>query len=203
MVDWIFVAAADSTAAARERADYICRGENDECVLQMAVEACIEQDKNLYLFNGRYCIDRFMDFGDEGPLSAICIPNTHREFRFEGQNHEYGFQKRFDNGVVLYVSEKALAAADGSEASVLRGRWTPLGIQNGSCLRLENIAVVLANNCHAVRGFAARGPSGGKKCFSDFLWRCHRAGQSGGTGYGPADPGEGVHRFNHDGRKQL
>lgn len=151
MVDWICIAAADSTAAAKERADYICRGENDENVFRQAVEACIEQEKNLYLFNGRYHIDRFMDFGDEGPLAAICVPNAHREFRFEGQNHEYGFQKRFDNGVVLYISEKALAAADGKEASVLRGRWTPFGIQNGSCLRLENVAVVLANNRHAVR----------------------------------------------------
>ena len=104
----VYVAASDSTAEQKSSADFICDGSHDELIIQKAVYKCIEEKKNVFLFNGIYHIDGFHDFGDGGPMAAVVIPNEHREIRIVGQNNEYGFQKRFDNGVVLYVSSEAL-----------------------------------------------------------------------------------------------
>lgn len=150
-LDYIYIAASNSTDEFKSKADFVCTGENDELIIQKAIYSCIENDKNLYILNGIYHIDNFHDFADNGPLSAICIPNAHREIRIIGQNHEYGFQKKFDNGVVFYVSEKALNTIKSESVDVIRGRWTDRGIQNGSSLNMENIAVVLANNSHPIR----------------------------------------------------
>ena len=131
-------------------ADFVCTGCHDERVIQQAVQTASQAQKNVFFYNGVYRIDGFADCGDGGPRAAVCIPNDWREIALIGENHTYGFQKRFDNGVVWAVSREALDTID-AETDVLRGRWTPAGIQNGSSLRLENIAVVLADNQHAIR----------------------------------------------------
>ena len=148
--EFIRVAASDSEEWAKEAADLVCEGKNDERVLQAAVDRCIEERKNVYLYNGIYRIDGFYDFGDGGPVTAIRLPNAHREIIFKGQNNEYGFQKRYDNGVVLYVTPSALESIEDT-ADVIRGTWTFKGIQNGASHNLENLAVVLANNAHPIR----------------------------------------------------
>ncbi len=148
--DYIYIAASDSTQEAKDFADFVCEGVNDELIIQKALESSLESNKNLYLFNGIYKIDAFYDFADNGPKTAICIKNSHREIKIQGQNHEYGFQKKYNNGVVFYVSEKALNTIEES-ADVIRGAWTWAGIQNGSSLNLENLAIVLANNQHPLR----------------------------------------------------
>ena len=148
---YITVAANSSTDEAKRSADLVCTGKNDELVLQRALDLCIEQNKNLYLLNGIYSIDAFYAFQDGGPMAAICVKRAHREIAITGQNHEYGFQKRYDNGVVLYVCDKALSMLEEDGGDVIRGEWSAKGIQNGSSLKLENVALVLANNSHAVR----------------------------------------------------
>ena len=150
-IDFVYVAASNSTEEVKRNADFVCENKHDERVLQKAIDTCIKKNKNLYLFNGIYRIDGFYDFGDGGPHAAICFPRSHREFIFKGQNHEYGFQRRYDNGVVLYVSEEALNSIEGEPVDVLRGGWTDKGIQNGSNLNIENVAVILANNQHPIR----------------------------------------------------
>lgn len=148
---FVYIAAADGTNESRAAADYVCTGKHDERVIARALSECAAGNKNAYFYNGVYVIDELTDFGDGGPMAAIVFPRVHREIAVIGQNHEYGFQRSFRNGVVFYVSAAALEGADGGAASVMRGAWTEAGIQNGSSLRLENVAVVLANNAHAVR----------------------------------------------------
>lgn len=150
-VDYIYIAADNSTEAFKAQADFVCSGKNDELTIQQAVNVCAAQDKNLYFFNGKYRIDAFYDFDDGGPRTALRIPNVHREIRLQGQNHEYGFQKSFNNGVVFYVSASALETISVDSVDVLRSTWTSLGIQNGASLHLENLAIVLANNKHPIR----------------------------------------------------
>ena len=101
MYDYIFVAADNSTEKLKEKSDFVCTGTNDELVIQKAIEACVRDNKNIYLFNGIYNIDAFYDFHDNGPFSAVCVPNAHKEIRIIGQNHEYGFQRSYNNGVVF------------------------------------------------------------------------------------------------------
>ncbi len=148
---YIYIAASNSTEEYKSKADYVCSGTNDELIIQKAIDLCIEQDKNLFILNGKYNIDAFYDRSDNGPATAICIPNAHREIKIIGQNHEYGMQKRYDNGVVFYVSQNALNTIKNDSVDVIRGTWTRNGIQNGSSLNMENIAVVLANNSHPIR----------------------------------------------------
>lgn len=146
----IRVAASNSAQWAKEEAELVCDGKHDERVLQEAIDRCIHQNKNVYLYNGIYRIDGFYDCADGGPRTAICIPNAHREVIIQGQNNEYGFQKRYDNGVVLYITPDALESIEDT-ADVIRGAWTDRGIQNGSSVNMNNIAVVLANNAHPIR----------------------------------------------------
>lgn len=149
MKEYIVVAPEKYTG--RVDADFNCTGKNDELVIQRAIEKAMNTNSNVMLLNGVYHIDNFHDYYDDGgPDTAICFPNDWREIRFIGENAEYGFQKSFHNGVVLYVSAEALKKIK-KEADVLRGRWTTAGIQNGSSLYMENISVVLANNQHNIR----------------------------------------------------
>ena len=83
-IDFIYVAASNSTDEVKQNANFVCEGHHDEPVIQKAVDACIRKNKNLYLFNGIYRIDGFYDFGDDGPHAAICLPNAHRELIFKG-----------------------------------------------------------------------------------------------------------------------
>lgn len=146
-----FITVAPAGVKDDRQADFVCHGRHDELVIQQAIDQAIVQNKNVMLLNGVYHIDAFHDYyGDNGPQTALCFPNAWREIKFFGENHEYGFQKRFDNGVVLHVTSQALASISG-ETDVIRGQWTRRGIQNGSSLHMENIAVVLADNQHVLR----------------------------------------------------
>ena len=148
---FITVAASDSTDEAKANADLVCTGEHDELVIQRGIDECVKQNKNLYLLNGVYKIDGFYDFGDGGEKTALCVPNGWREFAIIGQGHEYGYRRRYDNGVTLYVNDAAFDSESGEQPGVLRNTWTSRGIQNGASLRLENLALVLDNNRHKVR----------------------------------------------------
>lgn len=152
MVGFICVAAQDSTEFSKSQSDYVCTGKNDEKVIQSAIYDCMENNKNLYFFNGVYHIDGFYDFEDNGPRTALHFPNGHRELKLLGQNLEYGCQRRYDNGVVFYVSKEALETIDSDESvDVMRSQWTNQGAQNGASLNIENFVIILANNQHAIR----------------------------------------------------
>ena len=147
----LFIVVAPKSYQGNVKVDLKCTGKNDELVIQAAIEQCEKENKNIMLLNGIYNIDDFHDYyNDNGPKTGICFPNNWREIRFFGENHEYGFQKSFDNGVVLHVSKNALDKIS-DETDVIRGKWTNAGIQNGSSLHMENIAVVLADNQHKIR----------------------------------------------------
>ncbi len=149
-VQFITVAAADSIPDCH--ADFVCTGKNDEVILQKALAQCAEEKKNLFLYNGVYHIDSFADFGDGGPRAALRLPCEWRDFVFAGDNYEYGCQKSWKNGVVIYVSQEALKSIGKEEsADVIRGTWSDAGVQNGSSLQMKNISVVLADNQHRVR----------------------------------------------------
>ena len=152
MIDFVRVAAQNSTAHAKETSDFLCAGVHDEKIIQEAIDVCMREDKNLYFCNGIYHLDGFYDFGDGGPRAALRFPNGHRELQVKGQNLEYECQRRYDNGVVFYVSRQALEKIpEGESADVMRNEWTRKGIQNGASLSLEKLVIILANNQHAVR----------------------------------------------------
>lgn len=149
MEEYIVVAPEKYTG--RVNVDFICTGKNDELILQGAIEKAMETNSNVMLLNGVYRIDGFHNYyEDDGPDTAVCFPNRWREIKFIGENAEYGFQRSFHNGVVLYVSAEALKGIR-TETDVLRSQWTEEGIQNGSSLYMENISVVFADNQHKIR----------------------------------------------------
>lgn len=146
-----YVVVAPENYSRRVDVDFKCTGKNDELTIQRAIDEAIELNSNIMLLNGIYHIDGFNNYYDDnGPDSAICFPNEWREIKFIGENAEYGFQRKYNNGVVLLVSSNALKTIE-RETDVIRGRWTEAGIQNGSSLCMENISIVLANNQHKIR----------------------------------------------------
>ena len=149
--EYIYLAASNSTDEAKAASDFVCAGKHDERTIQTAIDACVRDDKNLYFFNGVYCIDGFYPFGDGGPDTAVRFPNAYREITVMGQNHEYSCQLRYAKGVVWYVSAEALDGAPEASVDVLRSAWTTKGRQNGSSLHIENLVIILAHNQRAVR----------------------------------------------------
>ena len=73
------------------------------------------------------------------------------------KNDEQTIQKTVDecvkqgNGVILYITKEALDTVGDDSADVLRTTWTDLGLGNGSCLRMENIQILLSHNQKPVR----------------------------------------------------
>ena len=78
MIDFVRVAAQNSTAHAKETSDFLCAGVHDEKIIQEAIDVCMREDKNLYFCNGIYHLDGFYDFGDGGPRAALRFPNGHQ-----------------------------------------------------------------------------------------------------------------------------
>lgn len=149
---WVRVAAADSSAEAKAAADFVCTGTNDELTIQKAVDACATGEKDLWLFNGLYLIDDVHSFPDGGPLTAVRLTNMHRDFVVRGQSwYECGGSKKLVNGVILRATPRFWRGAKGESVDVLRGEWTRTGCQNGSSLKLQNLAVMLPDHQHPAR----------------------------------------------------
>lgn len=89
---WITVAPGNYTGDVQ--ADFVCRG-HDECVLQATIDKAVADDKNVFLLNGVYHMDAFRDvYGDGGPLTTLCVPNTWREIKIVGEVSERLSQRR-------------------------------------------------------------------------------------------------------------
>lgn len=153
----VTIAAADSRAAAKAAADYVCTGTNDELVVQRAIEDCALTGRNLFLYAGLYRFDAVYDFKDGGPRSAIVIRNMRRAFEMKGEGrYVMGWSKEMNtNGVIFSLSENALPGS-GESVDIVRGEWSRQGIMNGSALRLENLAVWAPDSQHNLRALDLR-----------------------------------------------
>ena len=158
---WVKVAAAGSTAEAKTAADFVCAGTNDQETIQKAIDLCAKDGRNLYLYNGLYMIDAFREWGDGGPRAALRIPLFKQHFTLRGQKF---FQAgkgtivqdvtEWRNGVAIYVREGVWQTAGKDVPSVLRGERacdSSYTSQNGSGLRIENLAMFLCDNQHPAR----------------------------------------------------
>lgn len=110
----IFVAASDSNAYDKSRADIVCTGSNDQLKIQQAVDA-LPKCGEVVLAQGTYYIDAFRQATD-GHYGAIIIPDTHRpDYRIKIRGASDS-----DINTVLYIKQTAYAAlADGTSYSVI------------------------------------------------------------------------------------
>lgn len=142
------VAASDSKFSEKDGVDFVCSGENDELTINKAIMAAAEQEKTVCLLNGNYNIGKFYDFGDGGPMAAICVPALYKEISIIGQSFAFEQNRA---GVHFNVSGDALDKIDKGEYSVLRTAWKDYGLYSGGVLKLENITMTLAHNKKPVR----------------------------------------------------
>ncbi|MBQ7224332.1 MAG: hypothetical protein IJX06_02110 [Clostridia bacterium] len=156
---WVFVASNDGEQAKKDNADFVCTGSHDELTIQKAIDKCAEENKNLFLYDGKYFIEGFYDLGDGGPKTALRFPNLRREIRVCVETLRYS---RSD-GVRLFVTKETLDAlpdavidANSNDVAknpvdVMRTGWSEYGLGNGSSLRLENFLVFLSYNQKPIR----------------------------------------------------
>ena len=149
---FVSVAAADSTDTARDNADFVCTGVNDETVVQSAIDLASETHRGVYLYDGTYRIDSLANRSDNGPRAALVFPHNFSESSLVGQSFAYGR----NSGVRLYVTPDALSDIGDDEVDVIRTEWCDRGIGSGSALRIENIAIHISDNTHAVRAIDLR-----------------------------------------------
>ena len=101
---WVYVASNDGEQAKKDNADFVCTGSHDELTIQKAIDKCAEENKNLFLYDGKYFIEGFYDFGDGGPKTALRFPNLRREIRVCGETSRYSR----NDGVRLFVTKETL-----------------------------------------------------------------------------------------------
>lgn len=151
---WVKVAAADSSAAAKASADFVCAGADDQDTIQAAIDLCAQDGRDLYLYNGLYMLDAFRGRDDDGPRAAVYIPIMKRCFTVRGQSFfQAGRDTPPSNGVVLYARSSIWATAGDGIPSVVLGGWSRNGIgsQFGGGLRLENVSVFICDAQHPAR----------------------------------------------------
>ena len=155
---WVKVAAADSPAAAKAKADFVCAGTNDQETIQKAIDQCAKSGRNLFLYDGVYMIDAFRDWKDGGPRAAVRIPKMLRHLTIEGQKFFQGGRstipedwKEWKNGVIWYARSSIWTTAGDGVPSILRGEWCRCSSQNGSGLRLQNVSVFMCDAQHPAR----------------------------------------------------
>lgn len=152
---WVKVAAADSLATAKAQADFVCAGTNDQDTLQMALDRCAKEKRDLFLYEGLYMIDAFREWMDGGPRAAVRIPNARRHFVIQGQRfHQMGRDTSPSNGVVWYARSSIWPTAGEGVPSVLRGECRSkyvIGGQLGLGLRLENLSILICDASHPAR----------------------------------------------------
>ena len=111
----IFVAAYDAPSWQKDKADYVCEGQNDEVILQHVINS-LESGGVVRLSMGHFNIDSFPNYdgaNDGGSYIAIKIAvdnNTGREVRILGDHLAYGSSS--ESGTHIQVSDACYAALD-------------------------------------------------------------------------------------------
>ena len=149
------VAAAGSSEAAKAAADYVCRGTNDQEVLQLAIDECAKDGRDLFLYDGVYMIDAFSEANDGGAPASVVMPAMQRHFAIEGQRlSQGGYFTSPSNGVVWYARSSIWDTVETNDVpAVLRGEWARNGIgsQYGSGLRIKNLSISICDAQHPAR----------------------------------------------------
>ena len=107
----IILAAADSSAEDRARADFLCTGEHDEEIINQAV-ASLVSGGTIQLLDGNYRIDGFAQEGNAAVYFGFNEGRA-RVVNFIGDTENKSYNTRF--GTVIHVTEKAVRAMDAGQ----------------------------------------------------------------------------------------
>lgn len=119
---FVFVAAYNSPARDKKRADYVCTGTNDELVIQQAVnDQRIRYGGTLQLLDGIYNIDSFPNTDSDGNHVAILFggyaADNARVLDVTGTTRNKGYNSEW--GVSIHVSSSAIAAMNDTDTYVI------------------------------------------------------------------------------------
>ena len=107
----ITLAAADSTAQDKAKADFVCTGKNDEAVINSALEKLIKGG-TLQLLDGNYIIEDFSNEGNSAIYAGFNNGNA-RVINIAGDTENKSYNTSF--GVVFRVPEHTVNAMDKEE----------------------------------------------------------------------------------------
>ena len=123
--DGYFIASNDTSEYDKNIADYVCKGTNDEYVINMAyLQGVWEGVTKIRLSCGVFYIQSF-GLTDSDTKVAILLQhglNRVKNMIIEGSGCAYGFtRQKFPNGTVLYVDETGYNSLGGSDvASIIK-----------------------------------------------------------------------------------
>lgn len=156
MSNLIVIAASNSTAANKDKADYICSGKNDETVINKAIEK-LDKGGTVKLLDGDYFVDSFPNEGNSAIFFGYNEGNA-RVVNIVGDTENKAYNTRF--GVSIHVSETAFRSMRAGETyRVFYGTpckpdmppdfYTYTHVNNAN---LENFYLFLKNASHPVIG---------------------------------------------------
>lgn len=146
------VAAFNSTDRDRQAADYVCSGQNDQTVIQQAVDSLSTKGGVVQLANGDYSIDGW-SVNTSSVKTAIAVKSgTQRSIKITGMSFPIRKINSHDltNSAILRVSATALSSLTGSETASVIGYDGTSRSYPSYVLDCENIGICLADNQHKV-----------------------------------------------------
>ncbi len=142
---YFFVASNDALEKEKTIADFICTGNNDEYIINMAhLQSIWEKSGRVKLSNGVFHIQSFNNTIDNKKVAIPLTkgPNTIRNTSIEGTNCPYGFtRQKFGNGTTLYIDETGYnSLGSNDEACVIKTPGTQ-AILSDNAIELRDIGI--------------------------------------------------------------
>lgn len=105
---YIVIAASDSPAKDKKLADYVCKGTNDERVINKAIES-LKYGGTIQLLDGNYYIDAFEQEGNSAILFGFNEGRA-RTITIKGTTENKSYNSQY--GACIRVTKKAMDAMD-------------------------------------------------------------------------------------------
>lgn len=119
----INIAASDSSAGDKAKADLVCTGTGDNAVIQSAIDSFGEHSGVIQLANGHYYFDEFSVH--DGYYYGLYFPKSQREVILRGMNHNHKSDNvsynAIDECAVFEVTQTAYAALPSNQESYVVG----------------------------------------------------------------------------------
>ena len=163
----INIAASDSSASDKLKADIICTGTNDNATIQAAIDSFGDHSGIIQLANGHYYFDEFSVH--DNYYYGIYLPKSQREIIIRGVNHNHKYDNTSFNAIdecaVIEVTQAAYNVLPANQESYVigssRDREFPYKI-----IGVEDVSFTIPNYTKPVIGVD------GAYCYCMHVERC-------------------------------
>lgn len=151
--DTVVISASNSSDYDKRISDFVCTGQNDEVVIQNAIDSFGDNSGVIQLCDGTYNIDSFT--AHDGYYYGLYLPKKKREIIIRGVNHNHKTNNTswnaIDKAAIINVTSSAYSALSNSQESYVIGSNRAFEFPYKT-LGIEDLTISLPNNTKPVIG---------------------------------------------------